>query len=180
MGVGVIVLLGVPRAGKTTTGREIAKTLKIPFYDLDERVVQKSVLINSKIDSPRTLVELYGEEMLRSLEKEEIMQLQSERPGVLSLGGGALLGEFILSEIFPDGLFLHISISFEIFLERILLKQLPATACLKQGWYEGLKIFYECRYEKAAKVCHQMMDGSCSERDLFDKILTHITSVKPT
>ena len=175
----MIVLLGVPRAGKTTLGCHLAETLEIPFYDLDELVLKKSISLSQKIDSPRTLVELYGEPMLRTLEKEAILNLQDCKEGVLALGGGTLLGEFNLSEIIPQGIYFHLSIPFTLFLERVLIKQLPATCKTHLGWYRGLHEFYRARHLASSKVCHHTIDGACDAHEGLERILMQFPQQTP-
>jgi shikimate kinase len=78
------VLIGLPGAGKSTTGRRLAKILAVAFADTDH-------LIESR--EGRTMSELFetrGEQACRVIEAEVIAEALAGFGGVLSLGGGAV------------------------------------------------------------------------------------------
>lgn len=79
-----VVVVGMPGAGKTTTGRRLAKILALPFADSDDLVAAAT---------GRSVVELFaerGEAVFRAAEHDAIRRALDEFDGVLSLGGGAL------------------------------------------------------------------------------------------
>jgi shikimate kinase len=79
-----VVLVGLPGAGKSTTGRRLAKILAVPFADSDD-------LVEAAAGS--TVAEVFadaGEEAFRHTEAVAIAAALDEFTGVLSLGGGAL------------------------------------------------------------------------------------------
>jgi shikimate kinase len=79
-----VVLVGLPGAGKTTTGRRLAKILVVPFADTDQLVEERE---------GATVAELFeraGEGGYRRLEAEVVSAALTGFDGVLSLGGGAL------------------------------------------------------------------------------------------
>jgi shikimate kinase len=78
------VLVGLPGAGKSSTGRRLAKVLAVPFADSD-------LLVEAR--EGRSVAELFashGEPAYRRIEAEVIAAALREFAGVLSLGGGAL------------------------------------------------------------------------------------------
>jgi shikimate kinase len=78
------VLVGLPGAGKSTTGRRLAKILAVPFADSDH-------LLEAREGHPiAELFALHGEAACRQLEADVIAAALDEFPGVLSLGGGAV------------------------------------------------------------------------------------------
>jgi XRE family transcriptional regulator, aerobic/anaerobic benzoate catabolism transcriptional regulator len=80
---GVIALLGLRGAGKTTVGRRLARRLRVPFVELDRRIEQAANLTLGEIFS------LHGEEYYRRLEREALLEvLDSGTPMVLATGGG--------------------------------------------------------------------------------------------
>ncbi|MBO4928608.1 MAG: hypothetical protein J5379_10240 [Clostridiales bacterium] len=83
-----IVLTGFMGAGKTTIGRRIAEDMKIPFLDLDERIVQIAGCPITEIFKKD------GEETFRRME-HDVLRAVLETPGseVISLGGGVLTQE---------------------------------------------------------------------------------------
>jgi shikimate kinase len=80
-----VVLIGLPGAGKSTSGRRLAKILCVPFTDSDELV---------EAAAGRTVREIFdtdGEAAFRAAEHAAVVDcLRSGFDGVLSLGGGAL------------------------------------------------------------------------------------------
>lgn len=184
----MIVLMGVPRSGKTSLGRLLASKLNVPFYDLDELVLKECTLLSPKIDTVRTLVKLYGQEKLRALEKEVLTKFQNKHgvlagvpaPGVLALGGGTLLTGGSLPAVTPEGMpsgvYVHLALSFEEFLNRVLVKPLPLTCDTRNGWYLGLMSFYTTRYEACKLIAHKTLDvanrntSSCILKELLEMI----------
>lgn len=81
----MLVLVGLPGAGKTTVGRQLARRLDRPFVDSDHAIEQR-------IGCPiREFFEREGEERFRDIESEVLDQLSQGEAGVLSTGGGAVL-----------------------------------------------------------------------------------------
>jgi shikimate kinase len=79
-----VVLVGLPGAGKSTTGRRLAKILAVPFTDSDDLV---------EADAGRTVAEIFaadGEPAFRAAEQAVIARALEQFGGVLSIGGGAL------------------------------------------------------------------------------------------
>ncbi|SCL33773.1 shikimate kinase [Micromonospora nigra] len=83
----VCVLVGAPGSGKTTVGQAVAATLGVEFRDTDadiERLAGKPI--------PEIFVD-EGEEHFRTLERAAVAAALASCPGVLALGGGAVLAE---------------------------------------------------------------------------------------
>lgn len=79
-----VVLVGLPGAGKSTTGRRLAKILGVPFADSDDLV---------EASTGRTVAEIFaadGEPAFRRLEAAAVTEALTGFDGVLALGGGAL------------------------------------------------------------------------------------------
>ena len=64
-----IYLIGLMGAGKTTIGRQLAKSLTVPFYDSDKAIEE-----STGVDIP-TIFEFEGEEGFRDREQKMIQQL---------------------------------------------------------------------------------------------------------
>lgn len=77
------VVVGMPGAGKTTTGRRLAKVLAVPFADSDDLVVAAA---------GRSIADLFaaGEDEFRRVESAAVREALTTFDGVLALGGGAL------------------------------------------------------------------------------------------
>lgn len=80
-----IVLVGAPGAGKSTVGPLLAARLGVAFRDTDHDV---------EAITGMTIADLFverGEPYFRDLEAEAVHAALASHPGVLSLGGGAVL-----------------------------------------------------------------------------------------
>lgn len=83
----VVVLVGPPGAGKTTVGRRVAERLGVAFRDTDADIAASA---------GKGIPEVFfddGEDAFRELERSAVRSALAEHTGVLSLGGGAVLGE---------------------------------------------------------------------------------------
>lgn len=83
-----IILVGLPGAGKSTIGRQLARRRGLPFFDSD-------AVIEERTGCPvRHFFEREGEPAFRDLEEQVIDELtRRETPFVLATGGGAVLRE---------------------------------------------------------------------------------------
>ena len=81
----LVVMIGAPGAGKTRTGKRVARLLRVPFIDTDRRIVLRHGPIAQ-------LFAARGEEQFRRIERLEVQRALQER-AVVSLGGGAVLDE---------------------------------------------------------------------------------------
>jgi shikimate kinase len=78
------ILIGLPGAGKSTTGRRLAKVLAVPFADSDD-------LIEEATGRPAAeILRQDGEPAFRQIEASTIAAALKNFDGVLALGGGAL------------------------------------------------------------------------------------------
>jgi shikimate kinase len=79
-----VVIVGAPGSGKSTVGALLAERLGVPFIDVD-------AVIEAEAGKP--IADIFaedGEPAFRAVEEATTRRLLS-KPGVLSLGGGAIL-----------------------------------------------------------------------------------------
>lgn len=92
-----VVLVGLPGAGKSTSGRRLAKILGLPFSDSDDLV---------EAAEGRTVREIFdasGEGAFRKVEARAIATALTEFDGVLALGGGALTTSAVRAALLSGG-----------------------------------------------------------------------------
>lgn len=77
-----IILIGYMGAGKTTIGKELAKNLGLPFYDLDWYIESRMRKKISEIFAER------GEEGFRVIERNMLHEVAEFEDVVISCGGG--------------------------------------------------------------------------------------------
>lgn len=83
----ILVLVGAPGAGKTTVGGRVAVRSGVPFRDTDHLIEERAGKSVSDI-----FIE-DGEPAFRELERQTVAEALRSFPGVLALGGGAIIDE---------------------------------------------------------------------------------------
>jgi shikimate kinase len=75
--------VGFMGAGKSTIGKLVAGSLDVPFYDTDERI---------EVAAGRSIPAIFagegGEPEFRELERDALLAILGEEPGIVSTGGG--------------------------------------------------------------------------------------------
>jgi shikimate kinase len=107
-----IYLVGLMGAGKTTIGRQLARALKLPFYDSDKAIEE-----STGVDIP-TIFEFEGEEGFRDREQKMLQQLTKMDGIVLATGGGAILREENRQMLKENGFIVYLQCSVDRILER--------------------------------------------------------------
>jgi shikimate kinase len=81
----IVYLVGVPGAGKSVVGRELAGRLGVPFIDLDEEIER---------EADASVAEIFrseGEAAFRALEAAALVKASTQDPSVVACGGGVVL-----------------------------------------------------------------------------------------
>lgn len=102
---GHLVLVGLPGAGKSTIGRQVAKVLGRPFLDFDLEIERRT---------RRTIARLFAEEgepAFRAREVALTRELAAAPPMVLSPGGGWVTNPGVMDLVRPPGRIIHLQIS---------------------------------------------------------------------
>jgi shikimate kinase len=79
------ILIGPPGAGKTTAGRLLGGLLETEFLDTDD-------VVEAAAGKPVSDIFISdGEAVFRELEREAVADTVASHPGILALGGGAVM-----------------------------------------------------------------------------------------
>jgi shikimate kinase len=81
----IVYLVGMPGAGKTVVGRELAGRLGVPFVDLDAEIEHERGQPITAIFSSE------GEAAFRAMEAAMLVKAGAHDPSVVSCGGGVVL-----------------------------------------------------------------------------------------
>lgn len=77
-----LLLIGLPGSGKTSVGRQIARTVGYPFVDIDAVV---------EVRAGKTIARIFdeeGEPRFRTLDLEETDRALNNEPAIIATGGG--------------------------------------------------------------------------------------------
>jgi shikimate kinase len=81
----IVYLVGMPGAGKSVVGEELAGRLGVPFVDLDREI---------EAEAGRAVSEIFqteGEAAFRALEATALVKASTHDPSVVACGGGVVL-----------------------------------------------------------------------------------------
>ncbi|MCX7925896.1 MAG: 3-dehydroquinate synthase [Fimbriimonadales bacterium] len=108
-----LYLTGNMGSGKTTIGKRLAKSLHIPFYDLDALVEQAAGLTISEIFAQQ------GETHFRELESKVLREVAHNPAGVVATGGGIVLNEANRAVMRQSGWIIYLKASPETLWKRL-------------------------------------------------------------
>lgn len=110
-----IFLIGFMGSGKTHWAKQLAQRMKIPFFDLDDVIVQLEQISVADIFSES------GEEYFRSRERELLEKLIQENASmVLSSGGGTPCFLNNIELMKKNGIVVWLNTHVEVLLKRLL------------------------------------------------------------
>ncbi|WP_243370356.1 shikimate kinase [Microvirga solisilvae] len=113
LGARSIVLVGLMGAGKSTVGRRLAQTLKLPFRDADHEIEAAAGMTIPDIFA------IHGEEHFRDGERRVITRLLQEGPMVLATGGGAFMNEETRRNITEHGISIWLKADLDVLMRRV-------------------------------------------------------------
>ncbi len=109
---GHVALVGLPGAGKSSTGRPLARMLGLPFHDSD-------VAIAAEHGPIPDIFARHGEAHFRELERATIARLLAGPPAVLALGGGAFAHPATQALVRRAATSVHLDAPLEVLLARV-------------------------------------------------------------
>lgn len=135
-----IYLIGFMGSGKTHWGRQLSEKLHMPFFDLDEQIV------NSENKSITEIFATDGEEYFRLKEKEVLHIItESHASFIMSCGGGAPCYFNNVEYMNKAGTTVWINASLETLFHR-LVKEKEQRPLLKGLSDESLKSFIKKKF----------------------------------
>lgn len=155
----VVVLIGAPGAGKSRTGKRLARLLDVPLIDTDKRIVAEHGPI------PEIFAK-HGEAHFRALERAEVAKALREH-AVVSVGGGAVLDPATQADL-ADHRVVQLTVSREAFESRIgsgkrpLVSDIESWAALveaRQPIYDRLsQLTIDTSHRPLDRVAHRIVD----------------------
>jgi shikimate kinase len=113
----IIYLVGMPGAGKSVVGKELAGRLGVPFIDLDTEIERTAGATVPEIFASQ------GEAAFRAMEADALVKAGTQDPAVVACGGGVVLEPANRITLRATGItvFLHVP------LEELRARVRPAT-----------------------------------------------------
>ena len=160
-----VVLIGLMGAGKTRTGKALAKILDLPFADSDEEIEKAAGM-----DIPAIFTR-FGEPYFREGEQKIISRLMKKGPMVIATGGGAVMTPATADLVWDGAVSIWLRADMNIMLERVgrtdrrpLLKDRDAEEVLtdlaakRYPVYEKADIVVESHNGPAEALLNQVLD----------------------
>ena len=163
-----IFLLGFMGSGKTHWGRELSQKLSIPFFDLDEQIV------NSENKSINEIFEEQGEEKFRLLEKDTLHIITESRDSmVMATGGGTPCYFNNIEYMNRSGTTVWLDTPIQVLYER-LLKERSHRPLLKNLSDEQIKSFIIKKFSDR-KIYYEQASIIINEEPIqLDKLIEKI------
>ncbi len=107
-----VVFVGMMGAGKTRTGRQVAKTLGLPFTDSDDEIEEAAGMGVAEI------FDRFGESYFRDGERRVINRLLERGACVVATGGGAVMTPETAEAIWSQTLSIWVRAEMDVMVER--------------------------------------------------------------
>ena len=162
-----ITLIGMPGAGKSTTGRLLAMSLNLDFVDTDSLICQQH---------QRTLQSIVNEDgymKFRQYEEQVILDLDVEQT-LISTGGSAVYSVAAMQYLSGISKIIYLSTPYEVIADRI--KDLDTRGLVKQPQQSLHDLYLERTpfYEKYADIT---VDAALSVEAVAERIKSVLTEV---
>ncbi len=167
-----IILIGYMGAGKTTVGKELAKTLGVTFYDLDwyiESRMRKTV---------KQIFDNGGEESFRHIERNMLHEVAEFEDVVISCGGGTPCFFDNMEYLNQQGETIYLQASPEVLMQHLKMGK-GVRPLLLGKTDEELSLYITAQLEEREKFYLKAKHTlNVNVMDSYDKIGLHIEKIK--
>ena len=108
-----LILIGFMGSGKSTIGKELAKTLEMKFVDTDHYIENKEKL---KI---KEIFALKGEKYFREVEAKYVSDISKFNNTVISTGGGVVASDINIKLLKASGFVVYLDCTIECIYKRV-------------------------------------------------------------
>ena len=177
---GHIFLIGFMGAGKSTVARQLKRQKGLDIVEMDQIIAQEQ-----KMSCPQ-IVEKFGEEHFRKLETDLLLSLSSEKPKVVSCGGGVAMrpenvkamkdcGTVILLKAMPSTILERVKDSHErpLLENNKTVEHIEKLMAARKGAYEAAADYQVSTDGKSSEQIAQKID-SLLAADCEKKRLKHV------
>ncbi len=141
-----VVLIGMPGAGKSTLGKDLAKDRRVPLIDTDSLIEQHT---GKKLQQ---LLDERGYQALRELEGEIITKTEFASPCVIATGGSVVYSEQAMGHLKASAVCVFFMVSLETVKARV--KNLERRGFVRAPGQSLAEVYEERQplYERFADV----------------------------
>jgi shikimate kinase len=160
----IVYLVGMPGAGKSVVGEELAGRLGVPFIDLDREIER---------EAGRTVAEIFsseGEAAFRALEAAALVKASMEDPAVVACGGGVVLEPANRITLRNTGTAVFLDVPLEQLRERVR----PAAERPLIHAEGDLERLLEAREPLYREFAAHVVDGGGPARDVAEAIVEEL------
>ncbi len=163
-----IFLIGFMGSGKTHWGRQLSRKLGLPFFDLDEQIVNAEGVPINEIFAGK------GEEYFRQLEKETLYIIaESHESFIMACGGGSPCYFNNIDYMNQSGTTVWINTSLDTLFRR-LVKEKGQRPLLKDLSDEQLKSFIAKKFADRRMYYEQAQVTVDESQECLDHFVTRI------
>ena len=165
-----VILSGVKHSGKSTIGAIISQQVNLPFYDLDDCVVDLCREDRGGPEAitwePREIYRRLGKNGFQNLEYRSLKKLKTSlSPVILALGGGTPENSESLALLKEMGVFVYLHEKPKILYDRILSRGLPPFLDNSNPWESFLTLYKrrDALYRQEAAFTLELNGASAEE-----------------
>ena len=160
----IVYLVGMPGAGKSVVGRELAGRLGVPFVDLDSEIERRAGASVSEIFAQE------GEAAFRAREAAALVDASAQDPAVVACGGGVVLEPANRITLRNTGVAVYLDVPLEALRERVRPAE-DRPLIRGTGDLERLLADRESLYREFAG---HVVDGTAAPGDVADAIVEEL------
>ncbi len=168
----MVYLIGMPAAGKSSIGKQLAKRINFTFIDLDEFISAKEEV------SIKQLFQDKGEAYFRELESKHLKEVsQTKENMVVSLGGGTPCFYDNMDVILSSGKVFYINAPDYVIISRIIrgVTKRPLFVGLNENELsDKINLLLKEREPFYLKAHHQIDTKTRSKKDVVEEIYSYI------
>ena len=173
-----VILLGLPKSGKTTIGQKLALHLSLSFVDTD-RLLEEFYMQQYKVSfSCREIYQRCGEKKFRMLEAKAIFSLQNQSNTIISIGGGAICSPKVVCFLQTLGELVHLQINKKTLYSRLLLD--PPVFLSRLDDISCFDEFFTNRFQCIKKIpAHTIVVDNKSSEEVVNMLSSFYREINP-
>ncbi len=160
----IVYLVGMPGAGKTVVGRELAGRLGVPFIDLDTQIEH---------DVGKPVAQIFtddGEAAFRAMEASALVAAGTHDPAVVSCGGGVVLEPANRISLRNTGTVVYLDVPLDVLQQRV--RPAAERPLIRQDG--DLERLLHERGPMYREFAAHVVDGSGAPGDVADAIVEEL------